>query len=156
MIWIILYSKSITKTFYSSNWRLLKYIINYSPFSLEIYFFMLTFAADKHNSITNKRKVARKNERNDNDNGQMPSGSKTEMKQVCESTGGLYLVVRCVLWHIATSVEGFVIGKFHKKYSIYAVGWHLCALPIHSCAPPTGAYTLFTYVWYELCWLCEM
>ena len=42
--------------------------------------FILTFAADKHNSITNKRKVARKNERNDNDNGQMPSGSKTNVK----------------------------------------------------------------------------
>ena len=42
--------------------------------------FILTFAADKHNSITNKQKVAKKNERNDNDNGQMPSGSKTKMK----------------------------------------------------------------------------
>lgn len=36
---------------------------------------MLIFAADIHNSITNKRKVARKNERNDNDNGHTPSGS---------------------------------------------------------------------------------
>ena len=97
---------------------------------------LLNFAADKRNSITNKRKVAKKNEWNDNDNSQMPSGSKTKVKQVCESTGGLYLVVRCVLWdyvskngcasaklgnefpfafgllvlwHIATSVEGFVI-----------------------------------------------
>jgi len=42
--------------------------------------FLLTFAADNHNSITNKLIVAKKNERNDNDNGQMPSGSKTKMK----------------------------------------------------------------------------
>ena len=55
---------------------------------------MLNFAADKNNSITNKLIVARRNERNDNDNGQMPSGSKTKLKKVCESTGGLYLVVR--------------------------------------------------------------
>lgn len=66
-------------------------------FFLVVRDFMLTFAADKHNSITNKRKVARKNERNDNDNGQMPSGSKTKVKLVYESTGGLYLVVSCVL-----------------------------------------------------------
>ena len=59
--------------------------------------FILTFAADKHNSITNKQKVSRKNERNDNDNGQMPSGSKTKVKQVCESMGELFLVVCCVL-----------------------------------------------------------
>ena len=53
---------------------------------------MPTFAGE--NIIYHKTKniVARRNERNDNDNGQMPSGSKTEMKQVCESTGGLYLV----------------------------------------------------------------
>jgi hypothetical protein len=55
---------------------------------------MLIFAADKHNSITNKQIVARKNERNDNDNGQIPSGSKTDVKKVCESRGELYLVVR--------------------------------------------------------------
>ena len=42
---------------------------------------MLNFAADKHNSITNKLIVARRNERNDNDNGQMPSGSKTKLKK---------------------------------------------------------------------------
>lgn len=41
---------------------------------------MLIFAADFHNSITKITKVARKNERNDNDNGQMPSGSKTKLK----------------------------------------------------------------------------
>ena len=41
---------------------------------------MLTFAADKRNSITNKQIVARKNERNDNDNSPMSSGSKTKMK----------------------------------------------------------------------------
>ena len=74
-----------------------RFFRKYSLFFLVIRDFMLTFATDKHNSITNKRKVARKNERNDNDNGQMPSGSKTKVKQVCESTGGLYLVVRCVL-----------------------------------------------------------
>jgi hypothetical protein len=41
---------------------------------------MLTFAGDKHNSITNKQIVARKNGRDDNDNGQMPGGSKTKAK----------------------------------------------------------------------------
>jgi hypothetical protein len=41
---------------------------------------MLIFAADFHNSITKLTKVARKNERNDNGNGQIPNGSKTDVK----------------------------------------------------------------------------
>ena len=57
------------------NMTLFIYYVRFFHFFLVIRKIMLNFAADKHNSITNKLIVARRNERNDNDNGQMPSGS---------------------------------------------------------------------------------
>jgi hypothetical protein len=37
-----------------------------------------SFAADNHNSITKQTKCSKKNERNDEENSQMPSGSVTK------------------------------------------------------------------------------
>jgi len=48
-------------------------------FFLVVQKFIHNFAPDKYNSITKQAKVASKNERNDNDDDQMPSGSKTKL-----------------------------------------------------------------------------